>query len=186
MAIINIPDSGIWSTIAAAFNSMFAEIFGRTGFADYVDTQYTSVSPFPVIGGIDTLLPNNAGSIYDTEKPTDITTFYDGTAITGRDGDGLMFTFEFIAVPTNVGTTEIEIWIDITGGTGTPTNLANLYRRLETFDKGIGVEKTITYTIAGYTRNTWEANGGVVKVRTNGTCDIFGVRYVLHRTHKAR
>lgn len=186
MALVNIPSSGIWQIIADALNAMFAEIFGRTGFADYADTQYTVGSPFAVTGGVDTLLPNNAGLIYDTEKPTDIATFYDGTVITGRDGDGLTFTFEFIAVPTNVGTTTIEIWLDITGGTGTPTNLANLYRRLETFEKGVGVEKTITYSISGYTRNTWEANGGVVKIRTNGTCDIYGVRYVLHRTHKAR
>ena len=186
MALINIPTNGLWSTIASALNNMFSEIFGRTGFADYADSQYTTGNRFPVLGNVDTLLPNNAGITYDTEKPTDITTFYDGTVITGRDGDGLTFTFEFIAVPTNVGTTEIEIWLDITGGTGTPTNLANLYRRLETFEKGVGVEKTITYSISGYTRNTWEANGGVVKIRTNGTCDIFGVRYVLTRTHKAR
>lgn len=186
MAQINIPDTGLWATIANALNSMFSEIFGRTGWGDYVDTQYSSITPFPVPASTDTILPNNAGTTIDFQKPTDIATFYDGTTITGRNGDGLLITFEFIAVPTNVNTTEIEIWIDITGGTGTPVALANLYRRLETFEKGVGAEKTITYSIAAYTLGTWEANGGVVKVRTNGTCDIFGTRYILHRTHKAR
>ena len=186
MAQINIPSSGLWSTIATALNNMFSEIFGRTGWADYADAQYTTSNRFPIPAATDTSLPNNAGNTVDFQKPTDVATFYDGASITGRNGDGLTFTFEFIAVPTNVNTTEIEIWIDITGGTGTPTNLANLYRRLETFEKGVGVEKTITYTITGYTLGTWEANGGVVKVRTNGACDVFGVRYVLTRTHKAR
>lgn len=186
MALINIPTSGLWSTISTALNSMFSEIYGRTGWASYSDTQYTSASPLTLATDTVTALPNNAGSIVDSQKPTDITTFYDGTVITGRNGDGLSLTFDFKARPTNQNTTEIEIYIDITGGTGTPANLAKLYDRLESFDKGVGVEKAIAYTINGYTLGTWESNGGVVKVVTNGACEIYDVRYVLSRTHKAR
>lgn len=186
MALINIPDSGVWASIAAAINTNLSNIFGRTGWADYADTQYTEGSPFSVAGDTDTLLPNNAGNIVDFQKPSDVATFYDGAAITGRNGDGLLFTFEFKAKPTNVNTTEIQIWIDITGGTGTPANLTRLYDRLETFDKGVGVEKNVTYAIGAYTLGTWEANGGVVNVRANGACEIYDVRYVLTRTHKAR
>lgn len=186
MALINLPSTGIWQTIVNALNSMFADLFGRSGYADYRDTQYTPASPFPILANTPTPLPNNAGNTYDVQKPLDVDTFYDGTVITGRDGDGLALTFDFKAVPTAAGTTEIKIYIDITAGTGIPENLANLYPRLITFNKGVGVAKDINFTVLGYTRDTWEANGGIVMVETNGTCNVYDIRYVTTRTHKAR
>lgn len=132
MAIIDIPSSGVWGTIATALNTMFSELFGRTGWGQYQDTQYTSVSPFALAADTDTNLPNNAGSVIETQKPTDVTTFYDGTVITGRNGDGVTLTIEFQAEPTNVATTYLEVWVDIGGSVG------ELYRRIITFPKGQG------------------------------------------------
>lgn len=186
MALINIPSSGVWSTIASALNAMFSELFGRTGWGDYVDTQYTSVSPFQLVTGVVRSLPNNKGTVIETQLPTDVTTFYDGTVITGRNGDGILITVDFKATPRAAGTNELEIYLDITGGTGTPANLAKLYPRQITFNKGVGVEKPINFTTSAYTLNTWEANGGVFKIVANGACDIYDIRYVLTRTHKAR
>lgn len=186
MAQINIPNTGLWSTIATALNNMFSEIFGRTGWGNYADTQYTSISPFPVLANTDTLLPNNKLNSLEIQKPIDVATFYDGTTIPGRNGDDIIISIEFDIVPTAAATTLCEVWIDITGGTGTPTNLANLYRRPFTFPKGTGIERKVSFTQSGYTLNTWEANGGVVKIRTNGTADIYNVNYILKRTHKAR
>ena len=79
----------------------------------------------------------------------------------------------------------IEIWFDITGGTETPTALANLYKRIISFPKGNGIERPVNFTVSGYTLNTWETNGAVVKIRANGTCDIYDIRYVITRMHKA-
>jgi hypothetical protein len=186
MALISIPTSGIWSSIASALNSMFSEIFGMTGWGNYSDTQYTSASPISISGGVDITLPNNKLNSIETQKPTDITTFYDGVTIPGRNGDGILISIEFTIKPTNVATTLCEAWIDITGGTGSPVNLANLYRRPFNFPKGVGIERKISFSHAGYTLDTWEANGGVVKIRTDGAADVYDVSYIITRTHKAR
>jgi len=183
---ITIPQSGLWGTIATALNSMFDVIFGRTGWGYYVDDQYTSSSPFTVAGDTDTIMPNNKASVIESQKPTDVTTFYDGTSILGRNGDGIGISIDFTIVPTNVNTTLVEVWVDITGGTGTPENLANLYRRILTFPKGTGTPRKVSFSHIGYTLGTWEANGGVVKIRANGSAEIYDVAYIITRTHKAR
>lgn len=187
MAQISIPSSGLWGTIANSLNTMFSELFGRTGWADYTDTQYTSASPLTLVADTITNLPNNAGTTVDSQKPTDITTFYDGTVITGRNGDDIVITVDMKIKPTQVGTTSAEVWFDITGGTGTPTALANLYKRLITFPKGVNVERPFSFSVEGYTLGTWETNGAVVKIISNdGTSDVYDIRYVIKRTHKAR
>lgn len=186
MALINIPNSGIWSTFATAFNSMFSEVYDFTGWGQYNDTQYTVGSQFSVLANVDTLMPNNKGAVIESQKPSDIATFYDGSVITGRSGDDIIVSIDFYITPTNVATTECEVWVDITGGTGTPVEFANLQRRIFTFPKGTGVERKISFVNSGYTLGTWQANGAVVKFRTNGTATIYGAQYILKRTHKAK
>lgn len=183
------PNDGTGDTLrtgADKINDNFIETYDFTGWAQHADTTYTSSSPFSILADTDTVLPNDNGAVIDSQKPSDITSFYNGTVITGRNGDGLAITVDFLATPTNANTTFIEIWIDITAGTGTPADLANLYRRIVAFPKGVGIERAINFTVAGYTLGTWETNGGVVKVRANGSADIYDIRYVLTRTHKAR
>lgn len=150
-----------------------------TGWGAYNDTQYTAESPFSLSADTDTPLPNNAGSVLEGQKPSDIDTFYDGTVITGRSGDGLLITLDFVATPTSVAATSIEVWIDIGGAFG------ELYRGIVGFPKGTGVDRPINATVGVYTLDTWEANGGTMYVRSDGPVDIHSVRYVLARTHKA-
>ena len=151
-----------------------------TGWGDYVDTQYTSIAPFSILADTDTLLPNNRGTVIETQKPSDVTTFYDGTKITGRNGDGILITVDCILNPTNVNTTIAEVWFDIGGTVG------QLYRRVISFPKGVGIERPLDFSIAGYTLGTWQTNGASVYIRANGTLDIYKIRYVITRTHKAR
>lgn len=151
-----------------------------TGWGAYNDTTYTSGSPFSILADTDTVLPNNNGSTITSQVPSDITTFYDGSVITGRNGDGLLITIDMVAQPTEVSTTSLELWFDIGGAVG------ELYRRIVTFPKGNGVDRPINFTTNVYTLDTWEANGATVYVNANGTCDIFDIRYVIARTHKAR
>lgn len=152
-----------------------------TGWGSYADGQYTSGSPFALTQDTDTDLPNNAASKLETQLPIDVTKFYDEstTKITGRNGDGLLITKEFKVVPASATNTYIDVWIDIGGSVG------ELYRRSVTFNKGIQ-EYNVHISYGAYTLDTWEANGGQVRVRSNTNCDIYGIRYVLTRTHKAR
>jgi hypothetical protein len=181
MAKITIPSAGLWGTIAGYFNSMFDEIFGRTGWATYVDTQYPNVgTPFSVSANTDTNLPNNSGSKDESQIPTDIVEFYDGSTITGRNGDGMDIMIYFKAT-SSAANQYIDVWIDIGGSIG------ELYRKTYTFPKGAGSEAGIMYSLASaYTLGTWESNGGTVKIRSSASCTVYGITYNFDRTHKAR
>lgn len=164
-----------------------------TGWGNYPDSQYTSGAPFSLTGATDTILPNDSGgAVVETQLPADVSSFvevvpaatsglaYDHTKITGRDGDGILITIDLVAVPTNAGTTYIEFWFNIGGGVG------ELYRRIITFPKGVGVARPINFTVSGYTLNTWEANGATVYVRSENSADLYDIRYLITRTHKAK
>jgi len=172
-------DGSAFSLVRSLINSLVGRANG-TGWGNYTDGTYTSASPFALAANTDTNLPNDKTTVIETQKPQDVTTFYDGTYITGRNGDGLSITIDFKAKPSSGSTTYLECWIDIGGSVG------ELYRRIITFPKGNGVERPVNFTVDGYTLDTWQSNGGVVKVRADGTCDIYDIRYVLTRTHQAR
>lgn len=177
---INIPSTGLWGSIATALNSMFDVIFGRTGWAQYTDTQYTSGSPFNLPANTDTVLPNNAGSSIESQIPTDITSFYSGGLVTGRNGDSLDVLIYFKAVPSSADQF-IDVWIDIGGGVG------ELYRQTFSFPKGIGQERGILYALSSaYTLGTWETNGGTIYIRSNASLEIYDINFNFDRTHKAR
>lgn len=150
-----------------------------TGWAQYADTQYTLAAPFSISADTDTILPNNGLAVIDSQKPSDVTTFYADGKILGRSGDGIMITVDCNAVPSSASSTYVEIWFDIGGSVG------ELYRRIVTFPKGNGVLRPINFTVAGYTLGTWEANGAITHVRSDGPVDISDIRYVITRTHKA-
>ena len=154
-----------------------------TGWADYADGTYTTGSPFTVTDGAAAVdLPNDASTTVDSQKPIDIDNFYDGTVITGRNGDGINLTFEFKCRPAGVGADpRLTLSIDIGGAVG------EIYVRDFFLNKGNGIEHNFLSSFNAYTLNTWEANGGTVKVTsTNEDIEIYNIRYVITRTHKAR
>lgn len=153
-----------------------------TGWADYVDGVYTSSSPYTLIANNKITLPNNATIIRDTQMPVDVTEFYDATTSTiiGRNGDGLNIVIEFDLRPIVNQTTKITVAIDIGGAVG------EIYRRDFITSKGVGVEHYYLSSFNAYTLNTWEANGGAIKIESDYDIEIYNIRYVLTRTHKAR
>ncbi|MGB5943797.1 MAG: hypothetical protein WBG71_13020 [Leeuwenhoekiella sp.] len=175
-------DGSVWAEVGSAAVASNANDY--TGWADYVDTQYTSAAPFT---GITTTparvsLPNNAGIIQDGQKPVDISTFYDSTTgtITGRDGDGVNIVIEFKARPTNTNIPRITVAIDIGGAVG------EIYKRDFILSKGAGVEHFYLSSFNAYTLNTWEANGGTVKISSTFPVEVYDIRYIVTRTHRAR
>ena len=152
-----------------------------TGWADYVDGTYTEALPFE-INTTKLTLPNNANTVRASQKPLDISTFYDASTstITGRNGDGINILIEFKAKPTSNGNTRLTVAIDI----GAP--VGEIYPRDFVLSKGNGVEHSYLSSFNAYTLGTWEANGGTVKIASTAPADIYDIRYVITRTHKAR
>lgn len=153
-----------------------------TGWAVYVDGAYTSASPFQLTTDIKVDLPNNAATSLEFQKPIDIPTFYDPTTskILGRNGDGINIVLEFNIRPTANQTTKITLAIDIGGAVG------EIYKRDFITSKGIGVEHYYLSSFNAYTLGTWQANGGLIKIVSDFPADIYDIRYVITRTHKAR
>jgi len=151
-----------------------------SGWASYTDTVHIDAgTAFTIAADTDTVLPNNAGNIIDSQKPSDITSFYDGSVITGRNGDALDLMLYFKAVPS-AANQWLEVWVDIGGAVG------ELYRQTFVFPKGASVERGVVYGLpSAYTLDTWEANGATVYVRSNAPADIYKINYNFDRTHKA-
>ncbi len=151
----------------------------QTGWGDYADTEYTSVSPF--VPTVDTWvpLPNNALAGPRSQEPDGIEFYTDGK-ITGRNGDAILITAELTATPTSSTETFLDIAINIGGAIG------RIYPQTLSFPKGQGQARNLHFTVGAYTLDTWEANGGQVEVRTNAGVNIYNIRYVITRTHEAR
>lgn len=181
MPIGNIVDGELGSSVRGKLNQSIDLLNRQTGWASYIDTQYPLIgSAFSISANTDTSLPNNAGAIIDTQKPSDIGSFYDGTVISGRNGDNLDFMLYFKAEPSAVNQW-IDIWIDIGGTVG------ELYRQSFSFPRGSGVERGILYALpSAYTLGTWQANGGTVRVRTDAQLSVYDISYNFDRSHKAR
>ncbi|MAM29838.1 MAG: hypothetical protein CMC13_12515 [Flavobacteriaceae bacterium] len=152
-----------------------------TGWGDYVDGQYTSASPL-IVNTTKITLPNNAATTRDSQKPTDIATFYDATTqtITGRNGDAINISVEFKARPNSSSVTRLTVAIDIGGAVG------EIYIRDFVLSKGNNVEHYYLSSFNAYTLDTWENNGGTVKVVSTASTDIYDIRYIISRVHKAR
>lgn len=152
----------------------------QTGWASYTDTQYSSGSPFTVLANTPTILPNNAGNVRDTQKPPYIPTYYDGTGVLGRNGDGLDIMIYFTAIPS-IANQNIDVWIDI--GDLTPIVL---YFETKDFPKGAGEIRGIKYSLpSAYTLDTWEANKGKVYIESNANLDVYGMVFNFDTSHRA-
>lgn len=154
------------------------------GWGEYIDTQFTSGSPFLLTGGAQTILPNNAGTKREQQKPFDIASFYDsGTRkILGRNGDGLGILFEFKAEPTTAaGNVRIASSIYLSGAVG------EIYPRDFPLTKGINETHYVLSSVNAFTLDTWEQNGGIIRLTAvNSDVNIYDIRYVFTRLHKAR
>lgn len=173
-------DSSTWVEVGSAAVAEKANDY--TGWADYVDGVYTSSSPLTLSANTKVTLPNSANTIRDSQKPVDIATFYDATnqKITGRNGDGINLVIEFKAKPTTSSNTRLTVAIDIGGAVG------EIYLRDFVLSKGNGTEHYYLSSFNSYTLDTWETNGGTVKIVSTAATQIYDIRYIITRTHKAR
>lgn len=145
------------------------------------------------VSGLNIKIENYNGTFTLTETITGSTSGATATLsalgsgkIEGRDGDNLDIMVYLLA-KSSAPDQWVDIWIDITGGTGTPTNLANLYRQTFSFPKGSGIERGVLWSLSSiYTLNTWAANGGVIKIRSNNALEIYSINFNFDTSHKAK
>lgn len=150
-------------------------LIGNTGWGAYIHTGAAQA----LTANNKVTLTNNAGTILHNEKPSDIPAFYSGGLITGRAGDSIAVGIELTFTPSDGTASSLYLAIDIGGAVGEiyPDDFAIL--------KGQDVPHRISYNVTAYTLDTWQANGGAVKVLADGPGAVTAMRYVIHRLHKA-
>lgn len=163
-------------------SAILAEINGFTGWSNHNDNTYTEGSPFQPAADEWTAFDSADYTSLETQLPTDVTELFDkvNSLILGRNGDGINITIELTAKPTTANATYLDTAIDIGGGVG------RIYPRTLTFPKGQNVARTVSYSFNAYTLDTWEANGGAIVFNPTAAIDIYGLRVILTRQHKAR
>lgn len=148
----------------------------RTGWVSYVHTGAAQT----LTASTKVALVNNAGTIIDGQKPSDITALYNGTYITGRTGDSIGLGLELTFTPSDGTASNFYMAVDIGGAVG------EIYPRDFPIFRGASVPHKISYNILAYTLDTWAANGGIVRVECDGPGSITAVRFVIHSLHRAR
>lgn len=137
----------------------------------YSATQFGLVNYIGNFTGTETITGGTSGA---TASYSSITNGF----VTGRNGDSIDLMVYFKCVPSAINS-EIDVWVNIGGAVG------ELYRQTIYF-RGTS-EKGAMYTIpSGYTLGTWEANGGVIYLKSSVNMQVYGVNLNLDRSHKAR
>jgi hypothetical protein len=159
-------------------NENFTELYTftgqMTGWASYVHTGAAQA----LLANTKVTLTNNAGTILEPQKPDDIAAFYSGGLVTGRNGESIIIGVNIVFTPSSALASTLYMAIDIGGSIGEiePADFSIL--------KGSGVAHRINYTKAPYMGATFAANGGAIKVMSDGPGEITGTVYLIHRLHK--
>lgn len=154
-----------------------------TGWGSYEDTVRVDSATALVLSADTKIdLPNNAGTIIESQLPYDISTFYDGTTIKGKYGDAMSISISFAVKPTTSSVTSILTVPDIGGAIGEIKE----YEVNKVFSKGNGIIQRYLAQYDCYIYDTWEANGATIKIESDQPCEIFNIRYYIVRKHKGR
>ena len=157
------------------------DLAAMSGWASYVDTEYTEENPLELGSNRQwTELPNNAGFVIDSQLPSDIDSFYEDGKITGRSGDGVGIAIRFKMQASTNGLVAFNTGVDIGGDFGV------IFETNHTPPKGRNTEQPITHSFQGYQLDTWEANGGVVKIAPRNAIRVYDIQFFIQRLHKAR
>jgi len=156
----------------------------KTGWAVYQDTAYTIGSPFSILTGVTSTLPNNAGTVINTQIPTGVTSYYNSATnkITpANNGDYYTTTIRFKATTTAPTAGYFDFGIDIGGALGVQ------FKETKIFAKGAGIEHNFSIVVPMYSGATFIANGGLVKITSgNGNMAVYDINYHVDLVHKAK
>lgn len=154
-----------------------------TGYGLYRDTRYTQASPLILQPDLRVLLPNNAGNKNEGQLPEDIASFYN--PVTGRipgtlDCD-IIVTARFMCHKLDIDATSAIIEVD-SGLDGSPFKVEE---SMVALPFGTDSISPMSYVFSGYCGTNFTNNGARIFITPSGSIAIWGIQFIIKRTHKA-
>jgi len=148
------------------------------GWARYLDTQYTDVSPLSLVANTLTFLPNNKGTVVRSHPSID---FYQNGVdqkIYGQNlNDVYIITVQFRAQSPNANQTHLDLTIENGGG-----NIQNLEIALA-YIKGNETPQFFHNVFHYYIDQNFLDNGASISINSHGgTSTIWDIEYFVQRT----
>ena len=175
--------SSTYLYIATADNVSYrTSLYGaETGWASYVDNQYTVGSPLSITSGTTVTLTNNAATTITSNLPIGVTAFYNNSTskITPAGiGDAYGISIRFKAKSSSASD-YFDFGIDVGGSVGV------IFKQTKAFLKGANTEMSFDINVNAYTLSTFVSNGGLIKITAgNGTMSVYDIIFDVFRTHK--
>lgn len=128
------------SDVRNALLNTIDSLAGISGWATYVDTDYTtSGTALTVLANTDTILPNNAGSKNETYMPVDITGYYAPQSLAYDGGSSLFVAGETVEGASSGATADIvDLSGDATSGILFLENVSGTFSDNETITSSSG------------------------------------------------
>lgn len=155
-----------------------------TGWAQYGDSQYTSLTPLVTLEGQISIIDlDGLQNTVKSQLPIGVSDFYDVSTskiVPVNNGDGYSLSLSYKASNTS-NNGDFTIFLDI-GGTFT-----RIFPDVKRTPRGQNVAHEFVSSINYYTLGTFLANGGLLKIESGtGTTSLYDISLQIHKTHNAR
>ena len=154
-----------------------------TGWAQYVDNLRTTTAPLVITDTVNfTTIPCNGATKDETQLPAGFTELFNTTTnklIAKNVNDKFLLNVRFKA-RTSAANSSFTIGLDI--------GAANLISPEDrSFSVGANTQQEFSYLTTYFTRETFIANGGLIKIRPrSGTLSVYDISVITELTHKSR
>lgn len=172
--------AGVWTVYNGEWVKLYPQsgVGSGLGWTRYDDGQYTSASKLSLLEDAETILPNNAASVYRSYTGID---YYNSTTkkvLAENVNDVYLMTIVFKCSAANANQTFLRLQLDAVNGTP--------YERVGVdipFPKGNDVAHEFHQIFQYYATEDFVSNGSQWKITaTGGTAKIWDVIYFIQKT----
>lgn len=172
--------SGVWTV----YNGEWVKLHPQsgagtgTGWARYDDDQYTSASKLTLLENTETILPNNAATVYRSYDGIDYYSGSANTVLADNLNDVYLMTVVFKASAPNANQTFLRVQLDSQNGTP--------YTRVGEdvpFPKGNDVVHDEHMMFQYYADSSFVENGSQIKIEAvGGAAEIWDIIFFIQKT----
>jgi len=152
-----------------------------TGWEACVDTTHTSGSPQTVTEGVTALLTNNKGTLFNSQLPLGVTTFFTvgTTKITPDQQNDYMTTDLMFNVKNSMANGYFTVFVDI-------PSLGERFSQTRVCPKDANTQMGVNISFSHFISSQFKANGGIIKITADkGNLSVYDKQFRFSRTHKA-